>query len=72
MLLWIGFAVLAAGVTAVVLRPLWSGVEAGVELGIVQILLGHSSIGTTAVCTHLTEPTRAGLKTILDKLMTGL
>jgi len=46
--------------------------EAGVELRIVQILLGHASIGTTAVYTHLTEPTRAGLKTILDKLMDGL
>ena len=46
--------------------------EAGVELRIVQILLGHASIGTTALYTHLTEPTRAGLKTILDKLMDGL
>jgi site-specific recombinase XerD len=34
--------------------------------------LGHSSIGTTAIYTHLTEPTRAGLKKILDKLMDGL
>ena len=46
--------------------------ESGVELRIVQILLGHASIGTTALYTHLTEPTRAGLKTILDKLMAGL
>ena len=46
--------------------------EAGVELRIVQILLGHASIGTTALYTHLTEPTRAGLKTILDRLMDGL
>ena len=46
--------------------------EAGVELRIVQILLGHASIGTTAIYTHLTEPTRAGLKKILDKLMAGL
>ena len=29
MLLWIGFAVLAAGVLAVVLRPLWSAAEVG-------------------------------------------
>jgi hypothetical protein len=27
---------------------------------------------TTAIYMHLTEPTRASLKSILDKLMTGL
>jgi hypothetical protein len=31
-----------------------------------------ASIGTTAVYTQLTEPTRAALRTILDKVMTGL
>ena len=46
--------------------------EAGVELRIVQILLGHASSGTTALYTHLTEPTRAGLKIILDRVMAGL
>jgi integrase/recombinase XerD len=46
--------------------------ESGVELRIVQILLGHASIGTTAQYTHLTEPTRAGLRTLLDKMMDGL
>jgi integrase/recombinase XerD len=35
-------------------------------------LLGHASINTTKVYTHLTEPTRASLKAILDPLMTGL
>ena len=35
-------------------------------------LLGHGSIATTALYTHLTEPTRASLKAILDELMTGL
>ncbi len=34
--------------------------------------LGHASIDTTVIYTHLTEPTRASLRAILDKLMTGL
>jgi len=46
--------------------------ESGVDIRVVQILLGHVSITTTAIYTHLTEPTRASLKAILDKLMTGL
>jgi integrase/recombinase XerD len=46
--------------------------ENGVDTRVVQILLGHVNIATTAIYTHLTEPTRASLKQILDKLMTGL
>jgi site-specific recombinase XerD len=46
--------------------------ESGVDTRIVQILLGHVSIATTAAYTHLTEPTRSSLKRIVDKLMTGL
>ena len=47
-------------------------IESGVDTSIVQILLGHASIKTTSIYTHLTAPTRASLKNILDKLMTDL
>ncbi len=46
--------------------------ERGVELRIVQILLGHASLKTTAAYTHLTEPGRQRLHTLLNDLMTGL
>jgi integrase/recombinase XerD len=46
--------------------------ESGVDTRVVQILLGHVNIATTAIYTHLTEPTRTSLRTVLDKLMTGL
>jgi len=46
--------------------------ESGVDTRVVQILLGHVHIATTAIYTHLTEPTRVSLKGILDTLMTGL
>lgn len=46
--------------------------ESGVEARVVQILLGHANIATTAVYLHLTEPTRASLKATLDRLMSDL
>jgi integrase/recombinase XerD len=46
--------------------------EQGVDTRVVQILLGHGGIATTAIYTHLTEPTRTSLKAILNKPMTGL
>ena len=47
-------------------------IENGVDIRIVQILLGHASIASTAIYTHLTTPTRASLHGLLDRLMTGL
>ena len=46
--------------------------HSGVELRIVQILLGHASLKTTTVYTHLTEPGRQRLRCLLDDLTAGL
>lgn len=46
--------------------------HSGVELRIVQILLGHASYKSTCIYTHLTEPGRQRLRSLLDDLMAGL
>jgi len=46
--------------------------ERGVDLRVVQILLGHSSIKSTEIYTHLTEPIRQQLRPKLDELADGL
>jgi integrase/recombinase XerD len=46
--------------------------EHGVELRIVQILLGHACLRSTSIYTHLTEPGQQRLHTLLDDLMAGL
>ena len=74
------FAVAAAaagirpGVTPHALRHSYATrlIENGVDIRIVQILLGHARIASTAVYTHLTTPTLAALQGVLNRLMTGL
>jgi integrase/recombinase XerD len=46
--------------------------EREVPLRLVQILLGHGSIKSTEIYTHLTEPLRQQLRPKLDELADGL
>ncbi len=46
--------------------------QRGVDIRIIQILLGHSSIRATEVYTHLTEPMREDLRQLLHETTDGL
>jgi integrase/recombinase XerD len=46
--------------------------EKGVELRAVQMLLGHSSIRTTEIYTHLTEPLKVKLREQIHQIMHDL
>jgi site-specific recombinase XerD len=46
--------------------------QKGVDIRIVQILLGHASLRSTEIYTHLTEPLRADLRRMLAELFSGL
>ena len=46
--------------------------ENKVDIRVVQILLGHASIQSTTIYTHLTEPTGQALRGVLDRVMADL
>jgi integrase/recombinase XerD len=46
--------------------------ERGVDIRIIQILLGHSSLQSTEIYTHLTEPLREDLRQLLRQTTDGL
>ena len=46
--------------------------ERGVDVRVVQILLGHASIKSTEIYTHLTEPLRQQVSAKLEELADGL
>jgi integrase/recombinase XerD len=46
--------------------------EQGVDIRIIQMLLGHSSMQSTEIYTHLTEPLRDNLRQLLGHTTDGL
>jgi site-specific recombinase XerD len=46
--------------------------QRGVDIRIIQILLGHSSLRSTEIYTHLTEPLRDQLRNLLCQTTDGL
>jgi site-specific recombinase XerD len=46
--------------------------QRGVDIRIIQILLGHSSLRSTEIYTHLTEPLRDQLRNLLSQTTDGL
>jgi site-specific recombinase XerD len=46
--------------------------EAGVNLRVIQMILGHSNPQTTAIYTHLTPAVMTGAKVTIDRLMGDL
>ena len=46
--------------------------EKGIDIRLVQILLGHASIRSTEIYTHLSEPLRRDLRQLLGDFFAGL
>ncbi len=46
--------------------------QRGVDIRLIQILLGHSSLRSTEIYTHLTEPLRDQLRLLLGQTTAGL